>query len=388
MGQAEYSRFSITPYLGLGMVLPGEQQRISGGEWMRYQYKILTMGQSVDATGKRGLDFKSTNRIGAMVNFQILDQLELSVGGGRNNLMRAYQPSLNYQYQGRLVGNLYQNLAYLEGAAGLTFYGSNLFFKAFLNYIPSLYRNSDRKAAKQPDGVDPGNFINQSGQGFRLTDSNFEQIKSSFYLAVGQEINLGDSPANLEIGFNLAPKPLFREQVDFYWDNAPYARNTINHTMNTVFVTLSQTLNFRKRRSGRDWLVKKSRNQKPAEEIDMGEQMLKVGEHLVLEHIQFDRSKSELDSAGMEELDRIFDFMKKYHSAKIEFSGHTSDEGGRRENIRLSEERAIACKSYLVSKGIAGSRIKTVGFGPKRTISDTNQALNRRVEMQIISVDQ
>ena len=49
--------------------------------------------------------------------------------------------------------------------------------------------------------------------------------------------------------------------------------------------------------------------------------------------------------------------------------------------------RANACKKYLIERGIDPDRIETIGYGPRRTISKSDAAANRRVEMQIISID-
>ena len=51
----------------------------------------------------------------------------------------------------------------------------------------------------------------------------------------------------------------------------------------------------------------------------------------------------------------------------------------------LSQKRAESVKGQLVSRGVAGDRIKTVGVGPDRPIADNKsaegRANNRRVEI-------
>jgi len=53
----------------------------------------------------------------------------------------------------------------------------------------------------------------------------------------------------------------------------------------------------------------------------------------------------------------------------------------------LSESRATAIKTYLVSKGISADRIEIEGFGSTTPIADNNTAAgrtkNRRVEIKI-----
>jgi outer membrane protein OmpA-like peptidoglycan-associated protein len=89
----------------------------------------------------------------------------------------------------------------------------------------------------------------------------------------------------------------------------------------------------------------------------------------------------------MGDLDEVYDLLVKYPGTRIQLSGHTSLEGSRRQNIDLSEKRAEACKDYLVRKGVDRRRIRTVGYGPDKPISEDNQEINRRVELQILSVE-
>lgn len=55
------------------------------------------------------------------------------------------------------------------------------------------------------------------------------------------------------------------------------------------------------------------------------------------------------------------------YTAKIE--GHADEQGTREYNIGLSNRRAVAVQQYLVSKGVAASRLSTVGFGKERPIA-------------------
>ena len=77
----------------------------------------------------------------------------------------------------------------------------------------------------------------------------------------------------------------------------------------------------------------------------------------------------------------------------INVNGHTDRLGSPQYNQKLSEKRAVAVKSYLVSKGVDGSKIETYGFGktmPVKSCPDQKdrKALiaclepNRRVEVE------
>ena len=61
----------------------------------------------------------------------------------------------------------------------------------------------------------------------------------------------------------------------------------------------------------------------------------------------------------------------------VEISGHTDNVGNAKVNKTLSRETREACRSYLISKGIEGSRITAVG-GEKPTRPEWRQIRTRR----------
>jgi outer membrane protein OmpA-like peptidoglycan-associated protein len=65
--------------------------------------------------------------------------------------------------------------------------------------------------------------------------------------------------------------------------------------------------------------------------------------------------------------------------------GHTDNTGNATANQKLSEDRAISVKSYLISKGLQVGRIESKGFGPAKPVADNataaGRAKNRRVQI-------
>ncbi|MBK7811977.1 MAG: OmpA family protein [Saprospiraceae bacterium] len=79
----------------------------------------------------------------------------------------------------------------------------------------------------------------------------------------------------------------------------------------------------------------------------------------------------------------------KNPNLKVEISGHTDNVGDAGINLKLSQDRASAVKTYLVGKGIDGSKISTLGYGQTKAI-DTNdteegKSKNRRIEFKILT---
>jgi len=54
------------------------------------------------------------------------------------------------------------------------------------------------------------------------------------------------------------------------------------------------------------------------------------------------------------------------YSAIIE--GHADEQGTREYNLGLGAKRANSAREYLVSRGVAGNRVKTVSYGKERPI--------------------
>nr|WP_137676953.1 OmpA family protein [Parerythrobacter lutipelagi] len=93
-------------------------------------------------------------------------------------------------------------------------------------------------------------------------------------------------------------------------------------------------------------------------------------------------------------LDSVAASLVKYPNSLIDVYGFTDTTGSDALNQRLSEQRAQAVADYLVSRGVARSRIATQGFGERydylrvKTGDGVAEPLNRRVEIKITPVSQ
>lgn len=104
----------------------------------------------------------------------------------------------------------------------------------------------------------------------------------------------------------------------------------------------------------------------------------------VLSGVEFDTAKATIRPESLPRLDSVVEYMTHKKSARIEISGHTDNKGNAKTNKTLSEKRAQACRDYLISKGIDGSRIQAVGYGDERPIApnttEEGRQQNRRIE--------
>ena len=71
----------------------------------------------------------------------------------------------------------------------------------------------------------------------------------------------------------------------------------------------------------------------------------------------------------------------------LKLAGYTDNVGPTNVNLKLSQDRAQAVKSYLVSKGVSPSRIEATGYGRENPIASNStpegRKQNRRVEFEL-----
>jgi outer membrane protein OmpA-like peptidoglycan-associated protein len=108
----------------------------------------------------------------------------------------------------------------------------------------------------------------------------------------------------------------------------------------------------------------------------------------VLENVNFDSGKATIRPESFPQLDGVVEYMTYKPSSKIEISGHTDNVGNPKTNKALSEKRAQACRDYLISKGIDGSRVTAVGYGDQWPIETNDTEEGRQKNRRIEAVEQ
>ncbi len=112
-----------------------------------------------------------------------------------------------------------------------------------------------------------------------------------------------------------------------------------------------------------------------------------VGSRLDLPAIIFTQSQAKLLGSAYPTLNRLAESMKENPLLEIRLEGHTSNEPPADKNQVLSEQRVAEVKRYLVGRGVAESRITTIGYGGSRpkypNDREETRKLNRRVELVI-----
>lgn len=134
---------------------------------------------------------------------------------------------------------------------------------------------------------------------------------------------------------------------------------------------------------------KKSINETAALFSENGGATQTVNESFVLDQVFFATGQSEILPSSFEQLDKLVVYLKENPTIEIQIEGHTDTIGDAILNKKLSLDRAFRVREYLISKGIAGARLKFIGKGDTEPLvsndTEENRQKNRRVEFKILS---
>lgn len=119
--------------------------------------------------------------------------------------------------------------------------------------------------------------------------------------------------------------------------------------------------------------------------------VLREGSDIIMRLVglNFQSGKAVIEPSYFSLLTRVQDAIKTFPGSKIIIEGHTDSYGGDELNLKLSEERAIAVRQYMLAnlpQAIANS-IEAVGFGENQPIANNEtaegRAKNRRIDIII-----
>ncbi|MGR3493726.1 OmpA family protein [Citreimonas sp.] len=116
-----------------------------------------------------------------------------------------------------------------------------------------------------------------------------------------------------------------------------------------------------------------------------------TGERLIVtmpQDILFATDSAQLQPRLIGDLRTVADSLRQYPDTSVQVIGHTDNTGSASYNLDLSQRRASAVSSVLVSEGVSSARIRTIGRGEDQPIASNltpeGRAQNRRVEIVIL----
>ena len=117
------------------------------------------------------------------------------------------------------------------------------------------------------------------------------------------------------------------------------------------------------------------------------------GDIIRIDNIYYDLDKSAIRPDAAAELDKTLDLFKKYPTLKIELRSHTDCRAPDDYNMKLSQRRAQAAVTYLISRGVEPKQLVAKGYGETMPVnrcvdgmpcSDAEHQANRRTEFKIL----
>jgi peptidoglycan-associated lipoprotein len=107
------------------------------------------------------------------------------------------------------------------------------------------------------------------------------------------------------------------------------------------------------------------------------------------DRVRFEVDTSTLTAVGRNTLDGQAGWLSTNSDYLAVIEGHADEQGTREYNLALGARRANAVREYLISRGLASSRIRTVSYGKERPLAVCSEescyAQNRRA-VTIISI--
>ena len=90
------------------------------------------------------------------------------------------------------------------------------------------------------------------------------------------------------------------------------------------------------------------------------------------DRVFFESDSSDLTSTATATLDRQAEWLQRYPRYRVLVEGHADERGTREYNYSLGARRSQTVRDYLASRGIPGSRMRTVSYGKERPVAVCN----------------
>lgn len=121
-----------------------------------------------------------------------------------------------------------------------------------------------------------------------------------------------------------------------------------------------------------------------------------AGKQFVLEDLYYDLNKYNIRPDAALVLDKLAKILVDNPDVRIEIGSHTDSRASADYNLKLSQNRSESVMAYLISKGIAASRLVAKGYGESQLINkcadgvdcpEVDHAANRRTVIEILNPD-
>jgi peptidoglycan-associated lipoprotein len=90
------------------------------------------------------------------------------------------------------------------------------------------------------------------------------------------------------------------------------------------------------------------------------------------DRVFFESDQTDLTPTSRATLDKQAQWLQQYNRYSFTIEGHADERGTREYNIALGARRAQTVREYLVSRGIAANRMRTISYGKERPVAVCN----------------
>jgi len=90
------------------------------------------------------------------------------------------------------------------------------------------------------------------------------------------------------------------------------------------------------------------------------------------DRVFFTVDSAALSPQALATLDRQAQWLGQYGQYAFTVEGHADERGTREYNLALGARRANAVRDYLISRGVAAGRMRTVSYGKERPVAVCN----------------
>lgn len=90
------------------------------------------------------------------------------------------------------------------------------------------------------------------------------------------------------------------------------------------------------------------------------------------DRVFFESDQTELSPQAIATLEKQAQWLQQYNRYAFTIEGHADERGTREYNIALGARRAQSVRSFLASRGIDPSRMRTISYGKERPVAVCN----------------
>ena len=90
------------------------------------------------------------------------------------------------------------------------------------------------------------------------------------------------------------------------------------------------------------------------------------------DRVFFESDQTELTSQARATLDKQAQWLAQYSNYQFTIEGHADERGTREYNIALGARRSQTVREYLIARGVAANRMRTISYGKERPVAVCN----------------